>query len=561
MTSIATLPEAEAVSVMIDSTDEYTAAKENNRAVRQALLDLRAAMTDAETADFTADNAVAAALTRLAGLFASFEKIEIPVLQAAIDGLPNPETVQTLFALLTGGMESGGSPALMDTLSLEESGVPTGDAASNEEPVPADNIGLTSGDDMAVGGGDANAALLAMLYEELGIVTDETNSDDDPLGDFLIGLADALADIESRITFLTFDMESEAAQSYLSEKLGEERLAKYGALYSLVSGVGGAMPLAGTAASLEGDWVYLSRFAVSEIIDGTGPFDTSPDSSAPDYSGRQGNDSANNNKTVRTFDSVTYNLEYQTAMSGEYDNVKEGYLFYEFTLPYGASQAEYDFGNMLWCGLKYDDLAAVPAKSSGYMLTVDGSQQILRGKKWLEAAAPNPNAFPGSGTLNAVVKVLAMKNGDTVQPTFKAWMDHNTTDGPCPVEGHKNRDEVKTITAEPVSVTAQLRLNVDLKQASSYYISGTDDFDFSTGNDKALNKSAGIVNGRIVCYGVTLQLYNDNANRGLMGCEMPDGNPRHAGRILFLHLPKGRRPDAPGFPRRHEPIHAAGVEL
>ena len=267
---------------------------------------------------------------------------------------------------------------------------------------------------------------------------------------------------------------------------------------------------------LDGDWAYISNFSVTEIYDGTGPFDTSDDPNDISYKNRQGNDENDSNRIVRTFDIVSYDLSYTTAISGEYLWIKEGYLCYEFKIPYEANQAQWEISSMTWTGLKVNNKSDLDDKHDGesyYHLetkVINGqTYQVLTGKRFITPTPPNPSAFPGDGTLNAIVRVLNLDNGTTIQPEFKAWLEHNETEGVCP---RHNRTEPKTAIGDPVTVTSELRLNVQMLPVSTSYAVSRDHFDFSTGNDLAMNKDAGTVYGRLTGYGITLQLYNPDPN-------------------------------------------------
>ncbi len=278
---------------------------------------------------------------------------------------------------------------------------------------------------------------------------------------------------------------------------------------------------------LDGDWAFISRFEVVDIQDGTGPFDTSGDPNDPSYKDRPGNDCCPDNRIVRTFDIISYDLAYSTAVSGEYLGIKEGYMYYEFVLPYTVDKAMWEEDSMTWIGLKVNSIDELANKKDGesyYVIEtkeVDGvMSQVLTGKKFLVPVEPNPSAFPGSGTLNAVLRVLNIDNGSTVVPKFSAWLEHNHLYGVCPVH---NREEVKTVYGDAVEVTSELRLNVQLRQVGETQADGLDHFDFSTGNHLAMNKDAGIVYGRLIGYGITLQLYNLDPNDGLKGVAIPEG--------------------------------------
>ncbi len=330
-------------------------------------------------------------------------------------------------------------------------------------------------------------------------------------------LRSKLIEISNALALLTAE-EQAALEAYV----GFEQMGKYEDLYgTYVMGDGSI------AERLNGDWAYISRFELASIHDGTGPFDTSDDPNDPHYKNRQGNDSGPNNGIVRSFDTVTYDLSYSTAVSGEYAGIKEGYMYYEFVLPFEADQAEWEFTGMTWIGIKVNSKADLEDKTDGENYyhyekrLIDGvMSQVITGKRYLVPVSPNPCAFPGAGTLNAVVRVLNMDNGSTLKPKFSVWLEHNHLDGTCSVH---DRVEPKSLVGVPVTVSSELRLNVQLRAVSMNYANGLDTFDFSTGNNLALNKDAGNVYGRLSGYGITIQLYNLDPDDGLKGVAIPEG--------------------------------------
>ena len=163
--------------------------------------------------------------------------------------------------------------------------------------------------------------------------------------------------------------------------------------------------------------------------------------------------------------------------------------------------------------------------------THDGkTYQVLRGSFLAEPADGNPAAIGNSyQELNIALLVLAMTQGDTVKPQFTFWLEGNDVpeDGLVTGSGHScadhNEKEYKTITAPDVSVTSAPRFNVQLRALSDTW-SYVDTFDFSTGNKDAANKDAGIKQGRVSGYGITLQIQGKSEQHGLRGCELPDGS-------------------------------------
>lgn len=286
---------------------------------------------------------------------------------------------------------------------------------------------------------------------------------------------------------------------------------------------------------LDHDDAYLSEFMITKIIDGTESFDTSNDPDSPYYKDRIGNDENSSNRKVRTFDSITYNLGYRTAVNGE-NYYEKGAIEFEFLLPLKETEAVWDTDGMSWMDYGW----SMETEDRTYDFDGDGrketrSCQVLKGRKTLIKTLTNPTAIPGRGTLMAAVKVRAMKNEDVVSPVLTAWMEHNRSestelgekavhptemDGIC--EEHSRREQI-TVRAEEVEVTAQPRYNVQIKQGNDAYnqvVGGT--YDFDAGNDKALDKGKGKVTGTTTAYGVTLQLYNDKG-KDLKGIELPSG--------------------------------------
>ena len=102
------------------------------------------------------------------------------------------------------------------------------------------------------------------------------------------------------------------------------------------------------------------------------------------------------------------------------------------------------------------------------------------------------------------------------------------------------------IRDRPVTVSAALRMNVQLKPINDQYVDvGEKEYDFSTGNDLAVGRDNGTVTGCITGYGLTLQLYNAN-NNGMKGMEIPEGPITVTLDLSNSFLPdEGSRVDSP----------------
>lgn len=85
---------------------------------------------------------------------------------------------------------------------------------------------------------------------------------------------------------------------------------------------------------------YIKAYEISNIVDGTAPFD------ADDASG---NDSSSENGIVRSFDSVNYTLKYTTAIrDSELQGIDSANVMAEFVLPCSPIKAEFNVETMTW---------------------------------------------------------------------------------------------------------------------------------------------------------------------------------------------------------------------
>ena len=262
------------------------------------------------------------------------------------------------------------------------------------------------------------------------------------------------------------------------------------------------------AGELTDDSAYVYEIGITKYDTGTAPFDADD---AP------GNDASSENFVVRTFDTITYNF------TVKYDSYENGEVFsqarvkLEFVLPATVKQAEFDQATMAWMdtNVGYEPVLTTETR------TIDGVErecQVLTCYKLLLPTEDHKTVVPGEFGENLTVNVKMMNNGDTLSPIISACMEYGTWDGDCATH---NQAEKKSVTANPITISAAPKYNVQIKNAFSTQASQI--FDFSAGNDLALNKNAGQVQGRIVTMGITLQLYNDSASKGLRGVELPTG--------------------------------------
>ncbi|MEY8515461.1 SpaA isopeptide-forming pilin-related protein [Lachnospiraceae bacterium 29-84] len=269
-----------------------------------------------------------------------------------------------------------------------------------------------------------------------------------------------------------------------------------------------------TTNPITGDQAYVSEIRIKDIADGAAPFDADDG---------LGNDSNTENRRVRTFDTVTYHFLVDMKSWDNQKNYSEARVKLEFVLPLSEKEAVFDQSAMAWMDASegYAPVLTVEEREIG---GVTKECQILTCYKHLLPSADNRSVVPGQFGENVTINVKSMKNGEKFAPLLSAAMEYGTWEGACDKEGHiidgQPAIEKKSVMAEEVEVTAAPKYNIQILGDQSY--SGT--FDFSSGNDAARNKEKGSVTGRIMKMGITIQLYNDNASKGLKGIDLPTGD-------------------------------------
>lgn len=267
--------------------------------------------------------------------------------------------------------------------------------------------------------------------------------------------------------------------------------------------------LAASWETLTGDDAYVSSIEVTKYSTGTAPFDANDDA---------GNDSGTDNRIIRTFDTINYNITVKYAPHIHGDTFKEARVKMEFVLPVTADEAVFDQTSMGW-------IEDAVLKTE----TRDGTEcQVLTCYKHLLPSAESTSVVPGEFTENVTVNVKMMNNGETIAPIFSAAMEYNEWDGECKTH---EMTEKKSVTAEAVTVSAAPKYSILINPASTVdyktnydFSSAGKYFNKSTGTATALNQDIGVRSGRIFTYGVTLALYNDSVNKGLRGIALPSGD-------------------------------------
>ncbi|MCD7722629.1 MAG: hypothetical protein LUH82_01570 [Clostridiales bacterium] len=287
---------------------------------------------------------------------------------------------------------------------------------------------------------------------------------------------------------------------------------------------------------LDGDYAYLTDVGMTEDSETESGYSMRTGSSPWDSEEGAGNDTTDADNVLRTFDAATYTVTFTSTVRNDapYQTYYQGNLYFEFILQGDSTESRFEEERMTW----------LSAKNAVYIITeeeIDGvTCQVLRGYYLWTPASGNTHAIGASTQeLTLAIRALAMKNGDTIQPTFTFWLEGNevgvdysnwgTADyAGGVVTGNSNvcathgETEYFTINTPAVTISAIANYNVSLTGNSAYgaysYLST---YDFSTGTSLALDSDAGTVYGRLNIWGINLQIRCKESGSGLRGVELP----------------------------------------
>ena len=318
---------------------------------------------------------------------------------------------------------------------------------------------------------------------------------------------------------------------------------------------------------LDGDWAYITYLMMK--ADGTG---LSTGTSPWDADDGAGNDSTAENKILRTFDTASYTIQFNTTLRDavaqqDVGGIYQGRLYFEFILPVSAEEAQFETGSMGWLSNSQNIKYEVVTATVNVKTTVDGVEtevptkcQVLRGSFTLTPTGSNDAAIGAStNELNIIIRALRMQNGDTIRPIFTLWLQHNnvgatynTADDRLPasivtgtnvvcdaevtkkdgvVEKHDSC-EAATLYGDEIVISARPMFNIALCGINSNNTTvGTFDFNVADAMNGALvdevnandmiNYGLGEVYGRMNGYGIRIEL-RGKEGQGMRGCEFPD---------------------------------------
>lgn len=321
---------------------------------------------------------------------------------------------------------------------------------------------------------------------------------------------------------------------------------------------------------------FIQSLSIDTLADGSAPFDAEES----DGVDQPGNDSSASNKIVRTFDSLAYTLRITSASRATTLKLDNYVAVMESTLDKDITEVRYDStsldnvfnGDEAWyieykddqennlyieneSGLfKCDSNGNITQEKVDINTIISDSQQNenqqayrtniasqrLVAYRLIKGSSDNDPAVPSEKTVTVQLNVLACQNEDTIKPGFKVYVKGNKDNFTSEMnnEGQyvvSQKSKGNSVTSDDVKVSAAGRYNIVIKRNKDASYAGY--FDFETGKESS--KEEGGTYGRMLDYGITLQLFNETnkksedgstvdgatlGQKGLRGIELPVNN-------------------------------------
>lgn len=318
----------------------------------------------------------------------------------------------------------------------------------------------------------------------------------------------------------------------------------------------------------------ITSFEITRTVDGTTPFDNHKEHTKGCYDvnyfgdedhlictqtlykdddskhNEPGDDRSSDNRVVRTFDSVNYKFRVAMASYEKGKTFNDARVKLQVILPLTKEQAEFNTGAMTWMdetpGYMWEIKDAVLGEDQKLTIlepgqTENANCQVLTCWKHLTGGR---SVIPGFFENNVSVNVKSMKNDDEFAPTFYAVLENGCEythqDAPQPQPGEEATPEKYQYTYEEqhqcathkevemwradapkIKVSAAPKYNIRISGADSERLQyNFNDIQGEPQTDAA-NIGKGFQTGRMVRIGVTIQLYNNNASKGIKGIELP----------------------------------------
>lgn len=244
----------------------------------------------------------------------------------------------------------------------------------------------------------------------------------------------------------------------------------------------------------------IEQLCIKSMEDGTPKWDA--DNSA-------GNDSGPSNKIVRSFDYISYTLEYLTKLKNKGKTIKETDATVELTLNADPAEAKFDTSSLGWMTnrkTKYYYSDNTSGDTWDQKKTV--VKQVVTGTRLLKNTKEN-TAVPGVGKLTLKVAVQGAKNNQVLKPEYRMWIGGA-------------QGEAKQAISEGVKVSAKPMLN--LKLLNNTACTYTKGYLHSDGTFGFAKKDASDKFGRMKAFVVEMEMLNPDKDKGRKGFEVPTGN-------------------------------------
>lgn len=389
----------------------------------------------------------------------------------------------------------------------------------------------------------------------------------------ILAAYDEAEDRDGRDEYLTQIQRQVADVAAVYSALTEKQQAAVPNADKLMELVKALLPNSAASAGVETDGngaalAYIDGFSIGTLLDGSEPFDKTGDlvNGSIGSINTPGNDSGDENRVVRSFDSIEYDMKFNIAAGDSDTTLTSAQIGFELSLYKGATAAEFNTKDMSWLedgwlieyldadnniilvkdstGLyEWDSQTNAKGNKTSLNSFVNGSdnadnnaylvnngivQQKLTGTYTIKNETGLASA---EQSLTAFINVLAASNGEIFEPSFKLWIvgnkeNLNAAGQTSTVNEIKVKKDNPDTSQYVVTVSAAARYNVLVKNSGATNHIGY--FDFSTGK-KADASSTTAAYGRMLSWGITLQLYNetdsekegDLVSKGYRGIELP----------------------------------------
>lgn len=225
-----------------------------------------------------------------------------------------------------------------------------------------------------------------------------------------------------------------------------------------------------------------------------------------------GSDATKDNALIRSFSTANYIVSLDTKSAGMGDKLLNATerLWMRIKVPCESGEISLSGNGKVF-------------KSSYTYYDPESHCQILEG--YQDHVIEEKDLGTMNLTMQFSIKVGGMHNGATVQPTIEAWFDNSSYQSYW-TDTNQYNDRV-VLDANIMRVSAKAAYNLSVANNPSLRHIGYFDMDTKTEiteqqyNERVKDPDSNVVYGMMVGYGMSLQLRNQDTNKGLRGIEVP----------------------------------------